>query len=224
MDVYEKWAVIVVDVQGDFTEWANGSLAVPGADAAYVKDVEGATRVLHDMGLPIVATQDWHPTDHVSFAINHPGKKPLDIITIEGRQQVLWPQHCVQGTENARVLIDNTMFRSIVRKGRDAASESYSGFQNADGATTEMATILGTNGIEKLVIYGLATDYCVAATSVDAAQAGYRVILIEDLCRGVSPATTSAALGEMKRKGIYVVRTLDEAIDAMRREGEQTAR
>ncbi len=216
MDVLEKCAVIVVDVQGDFTEWKKGGLAVPGTDEAYVKDVETATRVLSDMGFLIVGTQDWHPPDHISFAMNHPGKKPFDVITVDGRQQVLWPQHCIQGTDNARVLIDNNIFRAIVQKGRDSRSESYSGFQDADGVKTEMATILRINDIEKLVVYGLATDYCVAATSVDAAEAGYRVILVEDLCRGVSPATTSAALDDMKQKGIRIVRTLNEATDEIR--------
>ncbi len=220
----EQWAAIVVDVQGDFTEWKKGGLAVPGADEAYVKDVERATRFFSDMGLLIVGTQDWHPPDHISFAINHPGKNPLDVVTIDGRQQVLWPQHCVQGTENARVLIDNNIFRAVVQKGRDARSESYSGFQNADGVRTEMAAILRVNGIEKLVIYGLATDYCVRATSVDAAEAGYGVILVEDLCRGVVPATTSAALDDMKRKGITIVRTLNEAVDEIRTQEQSTAR
>jgi nicotinamidase/pyrazinamidase len=224
MDMLQKWAAIVVDVQGDFTEWKKGGLAVAGADEAYVKDVEAATRILADMGLLVIGTQDWHPPDHISFAINHPGKKPLDVITVDGRQQVLWPQHCVQGTENARVLVDNNIFRAIVQKGRDVRSESYSGFQNADGVTTEMAAILGINGIERLVVYGLATDYCVAATSVDAAEAGYRVMLIEDLCRGVSPATTSAALDDMKRKGIRIVRTLSEAVDEIRTQEQYAAR
>src|SRR5208283_3823223 len=114
-----KWGVIVTDVQGDFTEWKKGSLAVPGSDEAYVKSAETATRHLSKMGLPIFGTQDWHPPGHTSFAVNHPGKKPFETITIESRTQVLWPAHCVQGTENARILIDNNLFLAVVKKAQN---------------------------------------------------------------------------------------------------------
>ncbi len=224
MEALQKWAAIVIDVQGDFTEWKKGALAVSGTDEGYVKNIASATGDLRGMGLLIVGTQDWHPPNHVSFVTSHPGKKPFDVIIIDGREQVLWPPHCVQGTENARVLIDNNMFRAVVQKGRDARSESYSGFQNADGARTEMHTILGVNGTEKLIIYGLATDYCVRAAAIDAIEAGYPVVLIEDLCRGVAPGTTSAALEEMKQKGVRIVRTLDAAIDELRREEQRAGR
>ncbi|MEE9419218.1 MAG: hypothetical protein V3W43_07055, partial [Desulfatiglandaceae bacterium] len=113
----EKIGVIVVDVQGDFTQWKKGSLAVSGTDKAFVEKVQKATDKLNKEGFILFATQDWHPGDHVSFYTNHPGKKPFEMIVIEGRNQVMWPPHCVQGTENAKVLVDNNPFLAIVKKG-----------------------------------------------------------------------------------------------------------
>ena len=204
-----KTGVIVVDVQGDFTTWKKGSLAVPGTDEAFVKSVEDATRALAKQGCLIFGTQDWHPANHVSFYTNHPGKKPLETIKINGRTQVLWPPHCVQGTENARVLVDNNLFLAIVKKGKDPRYDSYSGFQDDGGAKTEMDEILKRNGITKVIVYGIATDYCVKATAIDAANAGYKVMVVEFLCRGVAPNTSKAAIEEMKNKGITIVKDLD---------------
>ena len=204
-----KTGVIVVDVQGDFTTWKKGSLAVNGTDKAFVDKVEKATKDLSGKGLIIFGTQDWHPADHVSFFTNHDGKKPFELIKIEGRPQVLWPPHCVQGTENARVLVDNNLFRAVVKKGQNPKYDSYSGFQDDGGAKTEMGKILKRNTVGKVVVYGIATDYCVKATAIDAADAGYKVIVVEDLCRGVAPETTKKALEEMKAKGITVIKELD---------------
>ena len=201
-----KTGVIVVDVQGDFTTWKNGSLAVPGTDESYVKSVENATKELARQGYLIFGTQDWHPANHVSFYTNHPGKKPFDVIKVNGKTQVLWPPHCVQGTENARVLVDNNLFLAIVKKGKDPRFDSYSGFQDDGGAKTEMDEILKRNGITKVVIYGIATDYCVKATAIDAANAGYKVMVVESLCRGVAPDTSKAAIKEMESKGITIVK------------------
>ncbi len=201
--------VIVVDVQGDFTEWKKGSLAVSGTDEAYVHQVEEATRKLKDAGFLIFATQDWHPPDHISFYTNHPGKKPFEVIEIDGRKQVLWPPHCVQGTEGARILVDNNLFRAVVQKGRDPRYDSYSGFQDDGGQKTEMDTILKLNGIKKLVVYGIATDYCVRATALDAARAGYRVVVVKELCRGVAPDTIEEALKEMQDAGVVIMDRLD---------------
>jgi len=197
-----KTGVIVVDVQGDFTKLKNGSLACIGTDKAYVDQVEAATRALSQKGYLIFATQDWHPADHMSFASNHPGKKPFEAIKIDGRTQVLWPDHCVQGTENARVLVDNNLFMAVVKKGKDTNYDSYSGFQDDGGAKTEMNSILKRNGIQKVFVYGIATDYCVKATAIDAVNAGYEVTVIEGLCRHVAPDTSAKALQEMKDKGI----------------------
>ncbi|HDG97585.1 MAG TPA: nicotinamidase [Desulfobacterales bacterium] len=204
-----KTGVIVVDVQGDFTTWKHGSLAVPGTDENFVKNVEQATRGLANCGLLIFGTQDWHPANHVSFYTNHPGKKPFDVIKINGKTQVLWPPHCIQGTENARVLVDNNLFLAIVKKGKDPRYDSYSGFQDDGGAKTEMDEILKRNGITKVIVYGIATDYCVKATAIDAANAGYKVMVIESLCRGVAPDTSKAAIQEMKSKGITIVKDFD---------------
>jgi len=203
-----KTGVIVVDVQGDFTTLKNGSLACGGTDKAYVDQVEAATRTLSKKGYLIFATQDWHPADHMSFFSNHPGKKPFEAIKIDGRTQVLWPVHCVQGTENARILVDNNLFMAAVKKGKDTKYDSYSGFQDDGGAKTEMDSILKRNGIQKLVVYGIATDYCVKATAIDAVEAGYDVTVIESLCRGVAPETSAKALEEMKDKGITIEKEL----------------
>ena len=207
-----KWGVIVIDIQGDFTEWKKGSLAVPGSDEGYVRNAEAATRRLKKAGLLIFGTQDWHPPDHVSFASSHPGKRPFDTIEIRGRTQVLWPSHCVQGTENARILIDNNLFLAVVKKAQNPALESYSAFQDEGGIKTEMENILRINGVEKLVIYGIATDYCVRATALDGLLTGYPVTVVEDLCRGVSPDSTAFALVEMRGKGVRLVNTLDEIL------------
>lgn len=205
----QKVGVIVVDLQGDFTTYKNGSLAVEGTDEAYVNKVLKATQGLSAKGYPVFATQDWHPADHVSFFSNHPGKKPFEAIQIEGRTQVLWPPHCVQDTENAGILLDKNLFKAIVKKGKDKRYDSYSGFQDDGGAKTEMNQILQKNDIKELIVYGIATDYCVKATAIDAAAAGYKVTVIEGLSKGVAPDTTAKALEEMKEKGITIKAELD---------------
>lgn len=205
----EKIGVIVVDMQGDFTTWKKGSLAVNGTDQDFVAKVEKATVMLREKGYPIFATQDWHPTDHVSFYTNHAGKKPFEAIQLEGRTQVLWPPHCIQETENAKVLLDKNLFVAIVKKGKDKRYDSYSGFQDDGGAKTEMDAILKKNGIKELIVYGIATDYCVKATAIDAAAAGYKVTVVEGLSRGVAPDTSAKALEEMKAKGVNLVKELE---------------
>jgi len=204
-----KIGTIVVDMQGDFTTHKKGSLAVNGTDEAFVKKVEEATRELAGHGFVIFGTQDWHPADHVSFFTNHEGKKPFELIQVNGKPQVLWPPHCIQGTENARILVDNNLFLAVVKKGKDSHFDSYSGFQDDGGAETEMAKILKRNGIQKVVVYGIATDYCVKATALDARKAGFKVIVVEDLCKGVAPETTQKALKEMAAAGIKVMKTLN---------------
>ena len=206
---FGKIGVIVVDMQGDFTTLKKGSLAVNGTDEAFVQKVENATSDLARHGFVIFGTQDWHPADHVSFHINHDGKKPFELIRINGKPQVLWPPHCIQGTENARVLVNNNLFLAIVKKGKDSRYDSYSGFQDDGGAKTEMSKILKRNGIQKVVVYGIATDYGVKATAMDARDAGFKVIVVENLCKGVSPETTGKAIKEMKAAGITVLKKMD---------------
>lgn len=204
-------AIIVVDLQGDFTKAKKGSLAVEGTDEAYVKSVAEATAKLKAAGFPIYATQDWHPANHASFAANHPGKKPFDVIKLHGKDQVLWPNHCVQNTPGAEILLDKKLFKAVVKKGMDAQFDSYSGFQDDGGKKTEMDKILKKAGIKKVLVYGIATDYCVKATAIDAAVAGYKVVMVKNLSRGVAPETSAKALDEMKAKGITVIENLDIA-------------
>jgi len=204
-----KIGVIVVDVQGDFTKFKSGSLAVEGTDEAYIKTVEENTKKLKAAGFPIYATQDWHPKNHASFFTNHPGKKAFDVVKLNNRDQVLWPPHCVQKTSGAEILLDKKLFKAVVRKGMDSQYDSYSGFQDDGGKKTEMDKLLKKDKIKKVVVYGIATDYCVRATALDAVAAGYKVIMIKNLSRGVAPDTSQKAIDEMKAKGIVVLDDLD---------------
>ena len=208
-NTFRQIGVIVVDIQGDFTEAKEGSLAVSGTDTTFIETVANSARRMKDAGLTIFATQDWHPAGHVSFYTNHIGKKPFDAIKVDDRTQVLWPPHCVQGTENAKILIDTKLFHRIIQKGQDKKFDSYSGFQDDGGQETEMDSILKQNGIEKVVVFGIATDYCVRATAIDAVQAGYEVIVIKELCRGVAPDTSTTALEEMEKAGVIVTDLFD---------------
>ena len=202
----ENTGVIVVDVQADFTELKSGSLAVPGSDAQYIRAVQRSTERFLQQGLRIYFTQDWHPADHVSFYTNHPGTEPLQVKEIDGRPQVMWPPHCVQDTPGAMILITAEGPAQTVRKGIDPKYDSYSGFADDGGHKTDLDDLLQKDGIKKVIVYGLATDYCVKATALDALSAGYKVDLIMDLCRGVSPDTTAAAIEEMKAEGVTIVR------------------
>ena len=204
-----KIGVIVVDIQGDFTKLKNGSLAVEGTDEAYMKAVVDNTKRLKEAGHPIFATQDWHPKNHASFFTNHKGKKAFDAIKLHGKDQVLWPPHCVQKTPGAEILLDKKLFAAVVKKGMDARYDSYSGFQDDGGKKTEMDKLLKKDHIKKIILYGIATDYCVRATSLDAVAAGYKVIVIKNLCRGVAPETSRKAIEEMQAKGIVILDDLD---------------
>ena len=204
-----KIGVIVVDVQGDFTKLKNGSLAVDGTDEAYMKAVAENTKRLKEAGYPIYATQDWHPKNHASFFTNHKGKKAFDVIKLHGKDQVLWPPHCVQKTPGVEILLDNKLFTAVVKKGMDAQYDSYSGFQDDGGKKTNMDKLLKKDNVKKVVVYGIATDYCVRATAIDAVAAGYKVVMIKNLSRGVAPDTSQKAIDEMKAKGIVILDDLD---------------
>ena len=204
-----KIGVIVVDIQGDFTKLKNGSLAVDGTDETYIKAVEESTKKLKEAGFPIFATQDWHPKNHASFFTNHKGKKAFDVIKLHGKDQVLWPPHCVQKTPGADILLDKKYFTAVVKKGMDSQFDSYSGFQDDGGKKTDMDKLLKKEKIKKVVVYGIATDYCVRATAIDAFAAGYKVIMIKNLSRGVASDTSQKAIEEMKAKGIVVFDDLD---------------
>jgi len=204
-----KMGIIVVDLQGDFTKFKNGSLAVEGTDEAYIKAVQESTKKLKGAGFPIYATQDWHPADHASFFTNHKGKKAFDVVKLHGKDQVLWPPHCVQNTPGAEILLDKKLFKAVVKKGMDPQYDSYSGFQDDGGKKTDMDKLLKKDKIKEVVVYGIATDYCVKATALDAAAAGYKVIMIKNLSRGVAPDTTQKAIDEMKAKRIVILDDLD---------------
>ena len=201
----ENTGVIVADVQADFTELKSGSLAVPGSDAHYISAVQRSTQRFLQQGLRLYFTQDWHPADHISFFTNNPGTEPLQVKEIGGRPQVMWPPHCVQDTPGSMILITADGPTQTVRKGMDPNFDSYSGFADDGGHKTELDNLLQKDGIKKVMVYGLATDYCVKATALDAIEAGYRVDLILDLCRGVSPDTTASALEEMAARGVAII-------------------
>ena len=197
--------VLATDVQGDFTELRSGSLAVPGTDALYLDAVKDAVQSLLQEGFPVYATQDWHPANHVSFYTNHPGMKPFDVLDLSGRSQIMWPPHCVQETPGAEILIPETWIKKIVRKGMDPDYDSYSGFADDGGRETELDEVLRKEHIRELIVFGLTTDYCVKFTVMDALNLGYAVEVRLDLCRGVTPDTTEAAIREMKENGAVVL-------------------
>jgi len=173
--------LIVVDVQNDFMP--GGALAVPQGDAV----VPAINRVAARFEW-IVATQDWHPCGHASFASSHPGRKPFETTRLEYGEQVLWPDHCVQGTEGAALHRELAIPRAqlVVRKGYRPGIDSYSAFLEADRRTsTGLAAWLRELGIRRLWFCGLATDFCVAWSALDARAAGFEATLIEDACRAI---------------------------------------
>ncbi len=174
-------ALILVDLQYDFCP--GGALAVARGD----ETIAVANRVMPLFEV-VVCTQDWHPADHRSFAVNNPGARPGDLRELGGLPQVMWPAHCVQGTHGAELHDGLTRARvtEVVRKGTDAAIDSYSGFfDNGHQKVTGLAGILAARGVTEVFVMGLATDYCVKHTALDAWGLGYPVTLIEDGCRAV---------------------------------------
>ena len=205
-----KTGVVVVDLQGDFTLLKQGSLAVQQTDQSYLDDVVDTINQFHSKGYKLFATQDFHPENHISFYTNHKNKKPYEAIEIEGRTQVLWPPHCIQGSENTRLLVDENLFIDIVQKGTDPGYDSYSGFFDDNGMKTGLEDCLKYHGLNTLVVFGLATDYCVKATAMDALGSGFKVILIKDLCRGVAAHTTTRALEEMAAAGVRIISSVSK--------------
>lgn len=199
-NLYKK-AVIVVDLQADFTELHQGSLAVRGTDQGYLDMVIAATKAYAGEGCPVICTQDYHPADHVSFYTNHPGRKAFDTISLGNVRQTLWPPHCIQGAAGARLLLPQELITEVAVKGADSRFDSYSGFRDDGGHETNLQVILDSLGIHELIIYGLATDYCVRYTVLDALNRGFRVRVRLDLCRGVSRDTTDLAINEMVSAG-----------------------
>jgi len=195
-------ALILVDIQNDFLP--GGALAVPHGD-----EVIPIANKLQELFPLVVATQDWHPANHRSFAANHPGKKPFDRTTLNGLPQTLWPVHCVPGTNGAELApgLNREKIAKSFQKGTDPQIDSYSGFfDNGHGKSTGLGEWLKSQRVTEAFVCGLATDYCVKFTALDAAQFGFKTHFIEDASRGlnVQPGDVAKAIEEMKRAGISV--------------------
>lgn len=195
-------ALILVDIQNDFLP--GGALAVPDGDA-----VIPVANLLQPQFPLVVATQDWHPASHGSFAANHPGKKTFEQIDLNGLPQTLWPVHCVQETTGAELApgLNRKCIAKIFQKGTDPGVDSYSGFfDNGHRRATGMAEWLKAKGATEVFVCGLATDYCVKFTALDAIGAGFKTHLIEDASRGVNlqPDDVKNAIAEMKHAGVVI--------------------
>ena len=199
--------LILVDIQNDFLP--GGALAV-SAGAAVIP----VANTLQTVFSLVVATQDWHPANHGSFAANHPGKKVFEQIVLNGLLQTLWPVHCVQGTFGAELAsgLRRERIAKIFPKGTDAGIDSYSGlFDNGHRKSTGLGEWLRGKGVTEVFVCGLATDYCVKSTALDAAQFGFNAHFIEDASRGVNlqPNDVENAIDEMNRAGIATVHSSD---------------
>ncbi|HEY1066128.1 MAG TPA: bifunctional nicotinamidase/pyrazinamidase [Pirellulales bacterium] len=207
-------ALIVVDVQNDFLP--GGALAVPKGDQV----VEPINALLPHFPL-VVATQDWHPAEHGSFAANNPGRRVGELHSLAGRPQVMWPVHCVQLTHGATLApqLAHHGIDEIVQKGADPAVDSYSGFFDNDRrSATRLHDVLQQAGVQRVFVCGLATDYCVKATALDARSLGYEVALIEDACRGVNlqPDDSARAIAEMAAAGVRITTTQETLTERLR--------
>jgi nicotinamidase/pyrazinamidase len=198
--------LIVVDVQNDF---------LPGGGLA-VKDGHEVVPVINALAggfANVVITQDWHPPAHVSFASSHTGKAPFDSIALSYGPQVLWPEHCVQGSRGAELAQDLAIPQAqlVIRKGFHKAIDSYSAFLEADRKTsTGLAAYLQARGLKQVFVTGLATDFCVAWTALDAVAAGFETFVIEDACRGIdAQGSLAKAWSDMASAGVNRIRSSD---------------
>jgi nicotinamidase/pyrazinamidase len=195
-------ALIVVDIQNDFLP--GGALGVPRGDEV----VAVANRLMRKFDF-VVATQDWHPAGHGSFASVHCGKKAGEVVELNGVRQVLWPDHCVQGTRGAEFApgLDVSRIKHVVQKGTDAGIDSYSGFfDNGHKKDTGLGKVLKAAGVTRVYIVGLATDYCVKATALDARRLGFETVVVRDGVRGVElrAGDSERAMAEMVRAGARI--------------------
>jgi nicotinamidase/pyrazinamidase len=205
----EGSALLVIDVQNCF---------LPGGSLA-VKDGEQTIPVINRIAkgfTNVVMTQDWHTPGHISFASVHPGKKPFETIDLAYGKQVLWPDHCVQGTDGAALSKDLSVPQAalIVRKGFHKDVDSYSAFTEADGKTTTgLAAYLKARQIQRLFVVGLATDFCVAWSALDARKAGLETYVIEDACRGIdTQGSLAKAWADMEAAGVQRIQSNDLAV------------
>jgi nicotinamidase/pyrazinamidase len=202
-------ALLVIDVQNCF---------LPGGSLA-VKDGDQVVPVINRLAkgfTNVVMTQDWHTAGHVSFASSHSGKKPFEIVDLAYGKQVLWPDHCVQGTDGAALSKDLSIPQAqlIIRKGHHKDVDSYSAFTEADGKTTTgLAAWLMARRLQRLFIAGLATDFCVAWTAMDARKAGFETYVIEDACRGIdTQGSLAKAWADMEKAGVKRIQSSDIAV------------
>lgn len=193
----------MVDLQNDFVP--GGALSVPNGDQV----IPIANKLQRDYSL-VVATQDWHPPNHDSFAVNHEGKKPGDRILLDGIEQILWPVHCVQDTPGADFVpgLDRSRIARVFKKGIDPRIDSYSTFfDNAHRRSTGLAEYLQEQSVTDIYLLGLALDYCVKFSALDARQLGFNTYVILDACRGIAlqPNDLEKALEEMRHAGATIV-------------------
>jgi nicotinamidase/pyrazinamidase len=198
----DRDVLLVVDVQNDFCP--GGALAVPGGDEI----VPAVSRLARNFA-HVVLTQDWHPPGHSSFASAHPGKAPFESVEMPYGSQILWPDHCVQGTPGATFhpQLDIPHAELIVRKGFHPAIDSYSAFQENDRKTpTGLASYLRERGFERVTLCGLATDFCVLYSALDARAAGFAATIILNACRGLDvDGSLARAIEEMREAGVALI-------------------
>lgn len=194
-------ALILVDIQNDFIP--GGALPVPEGDQI----IPVVNKLMPAFDL-VVATQDWHPANHGSFASNHPGKKIYDVIELNGLQQILWPDHCVQGSKGADFApgLNMNPVEAIFRKGTDPGIDSYSGFfDNGHKKSTGLAAYLKGRDIDQVYVVGLAGEFCVNYTILDAVAEGFKTYLIKDGTRPLDWQNFEKAIENMKQKGVVVL-------------------
>ena len=200
-------ALLLVDLQNDFCP--GGALEVQEGDLV----IPIANRLMEHFDI-VVASKDWHPADHGSFAANHPWRKPGQVIELHGLQQVLWPIHCVQGSfgANFHPSLNQAGITKVFVKGTDVTIDSYSGFfDNGHRKATGLGDYLKEKGVTEVFVMGLATDYCVKFTALDAIELGFATSLIEDASRGVNlkEGDVDQAIADMKSKGVTVIQSED---------------
>ncbi len=205
-----KDGLLVIDMQNDFCP--GGALPVEEGDV-----IVAVINQLMKQFSVVVATQDWHPQDHKSFESMHPGKKPYDVIELQGNEQVLWPDHCVQGTQGVELHkgLDTRGVCAIFRKGMNAEVDSYSGFRdNSKESITGLDGYLKALGIKRIYLAGLATDYCVYYTGMDGIENGYGVTMILDATRGIDvpPGSMQEKLSEFQSKGGKIAKSSDYTV------------
>lgn len=192
-------ALLIVDVQNDFLP--GGALAVAGGS-----EIVPLVNALARRFAVVVLTQDWHPAGHASFASSHPGKRPFEVKRLAYGDQVLWPDHCIQGTAGAAFAagLDVPQAQVVIRKGFHRKVDSYSGFLEADRKTkTGLDGYLKARGVKRVYCTGLATDFCVAWTALDARRFGFQAALIEDACRAIDrDGSLDAAWKAMQKAGV----------------------